>query len=88
MLEMMGNIVFPTVATLWTALMQQQTRSMNFKVAFGMAVVNAILTDPKHILDWSNAVLPTSISAHRKNFNSCVTEALTSSKCGSVIGAK
>ena len=45
---------------------------------FGMAVPNAILTDPKHILDWSNAALPTSISAHRKNFNSCVTKAITS----------
>jgi len=51
MLEMMGNTVSPTVATPWTATMQLRTPSTNFKVAFGMAVVNAIPTDPKHTLD-------------------------------------
>ena len=45
-------------------------------------------TDPKHILDWSIAALPTCISAPRKNFDSCVTKVTTSLKCGSVIGGK
>jgi len=61
---------------------------MNFKVAFGMAVLNAIPKDPKHILDWSIAALLTCISAPRKNFNSCVAKVTTSSKCESVIGEK
>ena len=88
MLEMMGNTVSPIVVTPWTATMQLQTRSMNFKVAFGTAVVNAIPTDPTHILDWSIAALLTCISAPRKNFDSCVTKVTTSLKCGSVIGGK
>ena len=84
----MGNIVSPTAVTLWTVSMQLQTQSTNFKVFFFMVVINAIPTDPKHILDWGIAALPTFISAPRKNFNSSMTKATTSSECGSVIGGK